>query len=280
MAKHGHRLQPENCIEHYQNQIGNANPYFSSDFPIQRGYGFFSSLHRYALPLMMQAGKYLGLGVAYFDLSHVLLNIQAKILKADGTAFTADDKCGPINYLLNTMFPECHISLNDRHISSESNYAYKTYIQSTLFHSESSQKDFLQAAMFYKGTPGAFDNTDLTPAAKNLGLKQRYERVKEGKIFDMCGILHIDLGMQPRLLISGTTVRVRLLKAKDDFCLLAKTSAFRLQIENISLFIQKCDVSSSIVIAHEKTLEQALVQMSFTRIETKTFTLSSGLKSV
>ncbi|GBN27052.1 hypothetical protein AVEN_9054-1 [Araneus ventricosus] len=60
MAKRGHRLQPEHCIAHYQNQIGNANPYFASDFPIQRGYGFFSSLLRYALPLMMQAGKYLG----------------------------------------------------------------------------------------------------------------------------------------------------------------------------------------------------------------------------
>ncbi|GFV49225.1 uncharacterized protein F54H12.2 [Trichonephila clavipes] len=178
------------------------------------------------------------------------------------------------------MFSECHISLNDRQISSESNYAYKTYIQSKLFHSESSQNNFLRAGMFYKDTPGEFDDVDLTTAAKNLGLKQRYERVKEGKIFDMCGILHIDLGTQPRLLISGTTVRVRLLKAKDNFSLLAKTGAFRLQIENISLFIRKCDISSSIVIAHEKALEQALVQMPFTRIETKTFTLSSGLKSV
>ncbi|GFV21550.1 uncharacterized protein TNCV_5121371 [Trichonephila clavipes] len=193
-----------------------------------------------------------GLGDGYFDLSHVLLNIQAKILKADGTAFVEADKCGPINYLLNTMFSECHISLNDRQISSESNYAYKTYIQSKLFHSESSQKELLRAGMFYKDTPGEFDDVDLTTAGKNLGLKQRYERVKEGKIFDMCGILHIDLGTQPRLLISGTTVRVRLLKAKDNFSLLAKTGAFRLQIENISLFIRKCDISSSIVIAHEK----------------------------
>ncbi|GBM72997.1 hypothetical protein AVEN_35107-1 [Araneus ventricosus] len=188
-----------------------------------------------------------GLGDAYFDLSHVLLNIQAKILKADGTAFTVNDKCGSINYLLNTMFSECHISLNDRQISSESNYAYKTYIQSTLFHSESSQKNFLRAGMFYKDTAGEFDNTDVTAAGKNLGFKQRYERVKGGKIFDMCGILHIDLGTQPRLLISGTTIRVRLLKAKDDFTLLAASGAFRLQIENISLFIRKCDVSSSIV---------------------------------
>ncbi|GBN84936.1 hypothetical protein AVEN_265772-1 [Araneus ventricosus] len=218
-----------------------------------------------------------GLGDAYFDLSHILLIIQAKILKADGTAFTVNDKCG--NYLLNTMFWECHILLNDRQISSESNYAYKAYIQSTLFHSESSQKNFLSAGMFYKDTAGEFDNTDVTAAGKNLGFKQRYERVKGGKIFDMCVILHIDLGTQPRL-ISGTTIRVRLLKAKDNFTLLATSGAFRLQIENISLFIRKCYVSSSIVVGHEKALEQALVQMSFTRIETKTFTLGSGLKSV
>ncbi|GFX47331.1 uncharacterized protein TNCV_4992362 [Trichonephila clavipes] len=134
-----------------------------------------------------------GLGDGYFDLSHFLLNIQAKILKADGTAFVETDKCEPINYLLNTMFSECHISLNDRQISSESNYDYKTYIQSKLFHSESSQKNFLRAGMFYKDTPGEFDDVDLTTAGKNLALKQRYERVKEGKIFDMCGILHIEI---------------------------------------------------------------------------------------
>ncbi|GBM86884.1 hypothetical protein AVEN_207395-1 [Araneus ventricosus] len=221
-----------------------------------------------------------GLGYAYFDLSHILLNIQAKILKADGTALTVNDKCRSINYLLNTMFSECHISLNDRQISSEGNYAYKTYIQSTSFHSESSQNNFLRAGMFYKDTAGEIDDTDVTTVGKNLGFKQRYERVKGGKIFDMCGILHIDLGTQPRLLISGTTIRVRLLKAKDDFTLLAASGAFRLQIENISLFLRKCDVSSSIVVGHEKTLEQSLVQMPFTRIETKNFTLSSGLKSV
>ncbi|GFU76574.1 uncharacterized protein TNCV_1940621 [Trichonephila clavipes] len=56
----GRILQPEHCIQYYRNQIGNGDPYFSSDFPIQRGYGFFSNLRRYALPLMIQAGKYLG----------------------------------------------------------------------------------------------------------------------------------------------------------------------------------------------------------------------------
>ncbi|GBN58751.1 hypothetical protein AVEN_17020-1 [Araneus ventricosus] len=60
MARRGHRLQPEHCIAHYQNQIGNANPYFSSDFPISPRIWVFSSFRRYALPLMMQVEKYLG----------------------------------------------------------------------------------------------------------------------------------------------------------------------------------------------------------------------------
>ncbi|GBN67417.1 hypothetical protein AVEN_23592-1 [Araneus ventricosus] len=54
-----------------------------------------------------------GLGDAYFDLSLVILNVQAKILEAAGTDFTPTDRCGPNNYLLNTMFSECHISLSD-----------------------------------------------------------------------------------------------------------------------------------------------------------------------
>ncbi|GFX75999.1 uncharacterized protein F54H12.2 [Trichonephila clavipes] len=99
--------------------------------------------------------------------------------------------------------------------------------------------------------------------------------LKKARYLILCGILHTDLGTQPRLLISGTTIRVRLLKAKDEFTLLAKSGNYRLQIENISLFIRKCDVSRSILVGHEKALEQSLVQMPFTRIETKTFTLSS-----
>ncbi|GFW08411.1 uncharacterized protein F54H12.2 [Trichonephila clavipes] len=188
-----------------------------------------------------------GLGESYFDLSHLFLHVQARILKGNGEAFQNDDKCGPINYLLNTMFAECHISLNDRQISSENNYAYKAYIQN---------------------------------AGLNKGLRKRWDRVKNGKVFDMCGILHTDIGTQSKLLINGTSIRIRLIKAKNEFSLLAATGDYRLQIENISIYVRKCEISSSILVAHEKALEQSLIQMPFTRIEVKTFTVSSGLKSV
>ncbi|GFR16911.1 uncharacterized protein TNCT_519831 [Trichonephila clavata] len=96
----------------------------------------------------------------------------------------------------------------------------------------------------------------------------------------MCGTLHADIGTQSKLLINGTSIRIRLLKAKNEFALLAAAGDYHLQIENISLYVRKCEISSSILIAHEKALEQSLIQMPFTRVEIKTFTLSSGLKSV
>ncbi|GFT70804.1 uncharacterized protein TNCV_4162981 [Trichonephila clavipes] len=64
-----------------------------------------------------------------------------------------------IEFLISGL--ECHISLNDRQISSENNYAYKAYIQSMLFHSESSQKNLLSAGLFVKDTAGKLTMSPL-----------------------------------------------------------------------------------------------------------------------
>ncbi|GFS69633.1 uncharacterized protein NPIL_186181 [Nephila pilipes] len=101
-------------------------------------------------------------------------------------------------------------------------------------------------------TFGGFEDRSLATTRKNLGLRRRFERVKEIKTFDMCGMLDIDLVIQPRFLLSGITNRVCLLKAKDELSLLARSGAFRLQIENISIFTRKCDASSSIVVGMKK----------------------------
>ncbi|GIY98774.1 hypothetical protein CEXT_390981 [Caerostris extrusa] len=74
----------------------------------------------------------------------VFLNVQAKILKADGTAFTPNDLCGP----------------------------YKTSIQSTLFHSESSQKNST------KDTAEAFDDLDLAFGFKTTFVKNGQSRLE------------------------------------------------------------------------------------------------------
>lgn len=220
-----------------------------------------------------------GLGESYYDLSHLYLKVQAKIIKADGTAFAAADKCGPINYLINTMFAECHMSLNDRQISSENNYAYKSIIQALLFHPERSQKNILSAGLFEKDTANKYNDLDIAQGA-NAGLKKRYAYTKDGKIFELFGMLHLDLSQQSKLLVNGVSIRIKLEKAKHAFVLLATNGDYQLQIENASLFIRRCEIAGSILVAHEKALESQLIQLPFTRVELKTFTISSGIKSI
>lgn len=220
-----------------------------------------------------------GQGSMYWDMSNIFLKIQAKIVKSDGSALSASDKCGPINYLLNTMFSECHVSLNERQISSENNYAYKSIIQALLFHSELSQKNILSAALFEKDTVGHYDDVNIA-SGSNDGLKKRYSRTKEGKIFEMYGALHIDLCNQPKLLINGVSIRIKLEKAKHTFTLMSSTGDFRLNIESASMFARRCEITPSILIAHERALESSLAQIPFTRIELKNFTLASGIKSI
>ncbi|GIY09765.1 uncharacterized protein CEXT_745561 [Caerostris extrusa] len=115
-----------------------------------------------------------------------------------------------------------------------------TYPQSILFHPESSQKNLLNAGLFCKDTACEYVDTNLAAAGKNTGLKERWKRVKEGKVFDICRMLLIGLGTQPRLLIRGTTIRIRLLKAKDEFAILTNPGSYLLDIENISRNEMRC----------------------------------------
>ncbi|GFY78452.1 uncharacterized protein TNIN_91661 [Trichonephila inaurata madagascariensis] len=59
MEKRGQRLDPNDCIGYYCKQQIGSGSYIASNYPIQRGYGIFSNLRRYAMPIMIKAGIYL-----------------------------------------------------------------------------------------------------------------------------------------------------------------------------------------------------------------------------
>ncbi|GFT35732.1 uncharacterized protein TNCV_2944111 [Trichonephila clavipes] len=60
MEKCEQRLDPNYCLGYYCKQQIGSGFYFASNYPKQRDYGLLSNLRRYATPIMMKAGKYLG----------------------------------------------------------------------------------------------------------------------------------------------------------------------------------------------------------------------------
>lgn len=96
---------------------------------------------------------------------------------------------------------------------------------------------------------------------------------------DIMGPLHFDLASQPKLLINGVNVRIKLEKNKEVFSLMSAADSYKVVIQSASLYVRKISVSPSIMIAHEKALEKSVIKLPIRRIEVKTFSLSSGLQS-
>ena len=230
-----------------------------------------------------------GNGDSYIDLSHTILQLRVKILNKNGTDLTDSDFVAPINYFLNTMFSECSVYLNDKQVAAQANYAYRSYLESLLFSSKSSQETMYGASLFFKDTADQHDDITRTRAvaaqqpetveSQNNGYKSRYNACKNSKLMDLIGPLHFDLSTQPKLLINGVNVRIKLERNKDIFSLMSSNDNYKIAIQSANLYIRKVIVAPSVMIAHEKALEKGVIKLPFRRIEIKTFSLSAGLQS-
>lgn len=218
-----------------------------------------------------------GNGEHYLDLAHTLLHLKFKIKKENGGSLAEGDDVAPINYILNTMFSECAIFLNDKQIASQVNYSYRAIIESLLLTSKSTQDNLLSAGMFYKDTAGEHDS--ITANSANTGYKKRSELCKLSKEVGLIGGLHFDLATQPKLLINGVNVRIKLERHKDNFALMSATNNFVIEIQSASLYVRKISVSPSVLIGHEKALEKGVIKMPIRRVEVRTFSLPNGLHS-
>lgn len=217
-----------------------------------------------------------GNGEHYIDLAHTILHLRIQVRKNTGS-LVATDIVAPINYILNTLFSECTVFLNDKLVSSQVNYPYRAIIESLLFTSKSRQDSILSSAGFFKDTAGHHDSHVAN--SSNEGFKKRHELCKLSKSLDLIGALHFDLANQDKLLINGVNVRIKLERAKNAFALMADADNYKIHIQAASLYIRKITLSPSILIGHEKALEKGVVKMPIRRVDVKSFTLSNGLQS-
>ncbi|GFS98097.1 uncharacterized protein TNCV_3849751 [Trichonephila clavipes] len=174
-----------------------------------------------------------GSGEHYLDLSHVLIHLQAKITKKSGTAIGTTDQVAPINYFLNTLFSECSVVLNDKQVSSQANYAYRSIFDAMLA-PKSVQESILTAGLFYKDRASKPDSVELANVGDNSnpGYQTRYNICKNSKLLDMIGPLHFDLGNQSKCLINSVNLRIKLERNKDAFALMSPTKDFKILIQH------------------------------------------------
>ena len=165
-----------------------------------------------------------GTGEEYLDLAKIPRFVKAKITKANGTALDAKTKVGPVNLFIHSLFSQVDVSLNERLISPSINtYSYRAMIETLFNYGGDAKSSQLSMAMFYQKTPGKMDVMDpvADDADANTGLKARYTFTKASNTVNMIGPIHSDIFFQDRLILNAVTLRLKLNRAKNSFCLVS-----------------------------------------------------------
>lgn len=222
-----------------------------------------------------------GHGEEYIDLAHTMIAVNVKIV-ANGTS---NYKVAPVNNFLHSLFNQVDVYFNQKLVAPPNNaYPYRAYIETLLNYGPAAKNSHLTTALWYPDTPGAFSTPPgIAPndvALHNDGQEIREAFTKEGKVVDMIGHLHCDVFNQDKFLLNGVEVRLRLVRSKDDFCLVespVKDVSHKVQITDATLMVRRVKINPGVLVAHAKALSKATAKYPITRVEVKAFTMHSGV---
>lgn len=214
-----------------------------------------------------------GNGDEYIDLAHTTLHIIAKIVVDETLANNVQPEIAPVNNWLHSMFTHVDIYLNQKCITPPSNnYNYRAYIENLLNYSEVAKQSHLTACMWYKDTAGQMNST------ANTGHEKRKTLTKNGRHVEMYGNLHCDIFNQDKFMLNGVELCVKLIKAKNEFHLLGTHKA-HVEIVEANLYVRKVKINPSILVAHARALNITSAKYPITRVEIKTFTIGTDVRS-
>jgi len=221
-----------------------------------------------------------GSGEEYTDLRQAWILMRAKITKADGTNIdSATDKVGPANLFLQSLLSQIDVSLNEKVISDSTNTnPYRAMISTLLTYGSDAKTSQLTSELFYKDTAGKMDVVDPVATGFNTGLNTRHKLTKDSATVEMMGPIHSDLFHQDRLLLNGVSIRIRMNRSKNAFCLLSSKDGadFKVNISHASLFIRKVKVTNDTFLGHATALEHSPAFYPIRRVECKVLSIPTG----
>jgi hypothetical protein len=112
----------------------------------------------------------------------------------------------------------------------------------------------------------------------NDGLSDRRSYIAASKYVDMIGHLHMDLCNQDKFMLNGVEMRLRLVRSRNTFAIMSKSVSYKVNIKEANLYVRRCKINPSVLVAHSKTLEHGSAKYPITRVDVKTITLPSGIR--
>ena len=217
-------------------------------------------------------------GMEYLDLSRSRLYVKLKIINSDGTTLTSNEKVGPVNLLLQSLWSQIDVTLQGKLITSTNNhYPYKAMIQTLLNFGDDCKETQLTSQLYSKDSPGQMDDPDPITGA-NTGLFERSTLTSGSKSVDLEGTLFQDLFQIQRYILNQVDVGVKLYRNNASFCLMSDelNPKYDIVIEDIILRACKVRVNPAVIYGHAEALLKTNAKYPFTKSEIKVMSIPKG----
>ena len=238
----------------------------------------------------------------YFDLLNSRLYVSCRIVNITGAACTAAQVAAPVNDLLNSLWSNAELYLNDRLVSHSNNmHGYLAMFSHLIHDSEESMESERAMRLIYKDTPGQMNCTNallrnpegiisgldladddgavVDEDQGNRGLYLRYRHTHQSKNVELMGPLRIDMFEQDRYLPNGVDIKLRFHPQKRAFALMAENNQFKIEITEAYLLMRKVRPAPGVLLGHTDALAKGPAKFPITRKECKCFAVSRDLRS-
>ena len=211
----------------------------------------------------------------YTDSSQTYLYVKFRILKETGEDLDADSKVYSVNNLFHSTFSGIDLYLNNKLVTKNSDtYPYRAYIEYLFSYGSDVKENQLKAAEFwYEDEPKKFE--DITDGA----ITARGTPVGRSNVVELQGRLHLDLAMQEKYLPNGKEMKLRLSRSSPRFCLMADECPSKIKIDTAILTVRYVQLLPTIANDLNQTIAQHNAKLPIRRVEVKTFTIGTGLRS-
>ena len=210
----------------------------------------------------------------YLDLSDSYLHVTAHVSDSGVKGKAATDTFAPANLFIHSLFSQIDVSINGKLVSSSTNtYAYRAYIESLLSYGRAYKKSYLTNSLWYKDVAGHFDELTVDT---NKGAFKRHEFLINNKKVDMMGFLHTDFFRQERLLPPGCDIKIRLVRASEQFSLMSTKPGYKTVIDNAILYVKKVKLNPAVTLAHANVLKKNNMLFPIQRVGCKVFSIPAG----
>ena len=213
----------------------------------------------------------------FIDLNNCYIETKLRVKNSDNSNLADDDVVSVINYLGATLFNQVEMHLNNEHIATIGNYAYRSYLESLLSFNEEAKKSWLQAGLFFKDSDRYHD----TLGDDNTGFRFRKALISQSRTVELISKIHCDLFNQCRLLLNQVNVKLIFTRNTDAFCLLAANTAnVKIEIEEISLFVRRATLADHKFTEINDMINKQDAKYFIPRVRVKAFTCAAGQRNV